>query len=182
MKTIIFIYLILLSFSVSATAVSPDFVEFNGKNTPMIYTPRVDFTKMPPPPTPPEPVNYEIPPPCSLTTASRDITWWAIIDDRLYVKAHRSACEEAEKWTYDPPVFADWVNKKIVLPQGPMIQYIHMGMDSMYGEYLILTVENGIIKDQELCIPDDEINELDEGYGEVIWRPLNQRCPSLKGK
>ncbi len=41
----------------------------------------------------------------------------------------------------------DWYSGIMVIPQGEMVHYVHMGYSSMYESYLMLRIENGRIKE-----------------------------------
>lgn len=42
-------------------------------------------------------------------------------------------------------VFAEWFNGELRIPQGEMLQYIHMGYASIYEEDLFLDIQNGVL-------------------------------------
>ena len=37
----------------------------------------------------------------------------------------------------------DWFNGILILPQGRIIEYVHMGYDSIYENYVLILIENG---------------------------------------
>ena len=41
----------------------------------------------------------------------------------------------------------DWYSGIMVIPQGEMVHYVHMGYSSVYESYLLLRIENGRIKE-----------------------------------
>ena len=47
------------------------------------------------------------------------------------------------------PLFADWFSGTLRVPQGKMLQYIHMGFESIYESELLIEVEQGLIIRQE---------------------------------
>lgn len=42
-------------------------------------------------------------------------------------------------------VFADWFTGHVVIPDGELVEYVHMGYASTYEKYLILRLEKGIV-------------------------------------
>lgn len=42
-------------------------------------------------------------------------------------------------------VLARWFTGQLVVPQGKLVEYVHMGFDSKYESYLVITVENGAV-------------------------------------
>lgn len=47
------------------------------------------------------------------------------------------------------PVLASWFSGELTVPQGELVEHIHMGFESRYESYLVITVENGRIVRQE---------------------------------
>mgnify|MGYP001826477571 CR=1 FL=1 len=43
------------------------------------------------------------------------------------------------------PVFASWFTGPLICPNGPEVQYIHMGYESTFEKYLIIEIENGLV-------------------------------------
>lgn len=43
-------------------------------------------------------------------------------------------------------VFATWFSGHVVIPNGALVNYLHMGYGSTYEKYILLRVENGLIK------------------------------------
>jgi len=48
------------------------------------------------------------------------------------------------------PILADWISETIRIPQGKMLEYVHMGYGSIYEKDLFITVENGVVKDRRV--------------------------------
>lgn len=42
-------------------------------------------------------------------------------------------------------VLADWFTGNIIIPDGELVSYVHMGYASTYSKYIILQVKNGVI-------------------------------------
>jgi hypothetical protein len=47
-------------------------------------------------------------------------------------------------------VFADWFNGEIRIPQGELLQYIHMGYESIFEKDLILKFKKGVLIDERV--------------------------------
>jgi hypothetical protein len=66
---------------------------------------------------------------------------WSIRRDKLYLikldGRFRLDGKEA--------IFADWFTGELNIPQGKMLDYIHIGFDSVYEEEIILTLEQGVV-------------------------------------
>lgn len=45
----------------------------------------------------------------------------------------------------DQPVFADWYTGPLILQSGELIQYVHLGYESVFENNTILEIENGIL-------------------------------------
>ena len=59
-------------------------------------------------------------------------------------------------------VYADWFSGKLVIPQGEMVQYIHMGYASQYERYIKLSIERGVLVEARIDKPviNHRLNEL----------------------
>jgi len=42
-------------------------------------------------------------------------------------------------------IFADWFTGNIIIPDGKLVEYVHMGYASTYDSYIILSVEGGVL-------------------------------------
>ena len=45
-------------------------------------------------------------------------------------------------------VFATWYTGHIVVPDGELVNYVHMGYASVYEKYILLRIENGVVSRQ----------------------------------
>lgn len=77
---------------------------------------------------------------------------WEIIDTRLYLIELHGTLEggaEATLATIFPDfpdrVFAHWYSGTIRIPQGKMLDYVHMGYGSTYERDLMLKIEKGVV-------------------------------------
>jgi len=57
-------------------------------------------------------------------------------------------------------VFADWVTGTFRVPQGNMIEYVHMGYESRYESYLLLQIDHGMV----IAVT------TEEGGGQSWWK------------
>jgi hypothetical protein len=84
------------------------------------------------------------------------IASWMIQDGRLFLAGIETENEHLKMDSVFPgkksPIFADWFSGRLRIPQGEMLQYIHMGYESRYESDLFLFVENGTIINQELVV------------------------------
>ena len=76
---------------------------------------------------------------------------WEIIDNKLYLiglKAYIEGYREVDLDYLFPgqkQVFASWFNGEIRIPQGEILEYIHLGYASLYEKDLFLIFENGVL-------------------------------------
>ena len=79
---------------------------------------------------------------------------WEIKDDKLYIvelKAYLEGYREVGLDYLFPrqnEVFANWFSGEIRMPQGEMLDYVHMGYASLYERDLILVFENGLLTNE----------------------------------
>ena len=66
---------------------------------------------------------------------------WEIKDGRFYLVKLSGRFELKG----DEPLFADWFTGVLRIPQGEMLQYVHMGFGTVFEEELHIKVENGIV-------------------------------------
>ena len=78
---------------------------------------------------------------------------WEIINDRLYLIDLEGKLEDDAEVTletffpgFPDRVFAHWYSRTIRVPQGKMLEYIHMGYGSIYERDLLIKIENGVVK------------------------------------
>jgi hypothetical protein len=70
---------------------------------------------------------------------------WEIRDKRLYLVELRGRLV----LDGDGPLFADWVDQMLVVPQGRLVQYVHMGFESQYESELWIKIVGGIETERE---------------------------------
>src|SRR5688500_6076221 len=66
---------------------------------------------------------------------------WEVKGGRLYLKDVRGLFELSA----GGPLFADWVSGWLVVPRGEVLEYVHMGFESVYERELHLRVESGVV-------------------------------------
>ena len=72
-------------------------------------------------------------------------------------------------------VFANWFNGEIRIPQGEMLEYVHMGYASLYDSDLFLVIENGILVNQyEVDNEAEYQNRLKKRQQEERERPAKE--------
>ena len=102
---------------------------------------------------------------------------WEIVDNRLYlVKLTGSLTSggDASLATLFPDnperVFAHWFSGTIRLPQGKLLEYVHMGYSSVYERDVYLVVENGVVTKTDIKVNGQaRTSDAPEGYGVGAW-------------
>lgn len=82
----------------------------------------------------------------------RYIGSWEIVDDRLYLTGLEGRLEDGTKVAtamifpgFPDKVFAQWYSGQIRIPQGELLEYVHMGYGSTYERDLLLEVRCGVV-------------------------------------
>lgn len=98
---------------------------------------------------------------------------WEVIDGRLYLIGLQGTLESGEDASlatvfpdFPDRVFAHWYSGTIRIPQGKLLEYVHMGYGSTYERDLFLEIEKGVVTSTR--IRQNGINESEdapEGYG-----------------
>lgn len=90
---------------------------------------------------------------------------WEIKDNKLYLiglKAYLEGYREIDLSYLFPrqkEVIADWFSGKIRVPQGEMLDYVHMGYASLYERDLILEIKNGELVNEYVVQNEEEFQE-----------------------
>ena len=98
---------------------------------------------------------------------------WEIIDERLYLTSLSGNLTDGTKASlstifpdYPDKVFAHWYSGKLVIPQGKLLEYVHMGYASTYERDLIISINKGVTINKEVINNGkSEDDEGPEGYG-----------------
>jgi hypothetical protein len=73
---------------------------------------------------------------------------------------HRGACQAREAKVSDfsngadGPVLADWYSGDLRVPRGKLVKYVHMGYESQYERYLMLTIAKGRFEGERIVAGD----------------------------
>jgi len=98
---------------------------------------------------------------------------WEIRDGRLYLIGLAGTLKdgaEANVATFFPNypdrVFAHWYSGKLRVPQGKLLEYVHMGYGSTYERDLVISIEKGVVT-ETVVQQHGTANNADapEGYG-----------------
>lgn len=98
---------------------------------------------------------------------------WEIINDRLYLvelSGKLSKGLTASLATvfpvYPDRVFAHWYSGCLRIPDGKLLEYVHMGYGSTYERDLIINIKKGVIIGKEFINKGESENtDGSEGYG-----------------
>lgn len=98
---------------------------------------------------------------------------WEILDDRLYLTGISGTLEDGTQATLETffpgfreRVFAHWFSGRIRVPQGKMLDYVHMGYASTYERDLFLDIENGVLRSSSVRENGTSAEpDAPEGYG-----------------
>lgn len=100
---------------------------------------------------------------------------WEIKDRKLYLielKAYLEGYREVGLDYLFPgqnTAFANWFSGKIRIPQGEMLDYVHMGYASLYERDLILVFENGLLTNEYIIDNEEEYqNRIEKREKEKI--------------
>lgn len=102
---------------------------------------------------------------------------WEILNSRLYLIALSGTLQdgtEAYLATVFPDfpdrVFAHWCTAQLRVPQGKLLEYVHMGYGSTYEEDLLIHVVKGVVINTETRRNGTSARrDAPEGYGVGGW-------------
>lgn len=87
----------------------------------------------------------------------RHTAHWRIEQDHLYLVAIHATYEDGSTAKledffpgYPERVFAHWFSGQLHCPRGDLLEYVHAGFASRYAEELVIQVERGVVKGQQL--------------------------------
>lgn len=99
----------------------------------------------------------------------RDIGSWEVVDDRLYLTELDGWLEDGNKVTaamifpgFPDKVFAQWFSGQIRIPQGELLEYVHMGYGSTYERDLLLELRDGVVIETMLRHNEVEASDDDD--------------------
>lgn len=148
MKRILLIVIALLAIPINswATAQLPEQLIYKGKTVGIYSEPLEQY------------FNKDHPKPIEWIQATCTALWrgylatWEIKDDKLYlVKIVRDGCsDDAPAMPLSKlfpgakgPIFAKWYTGTLIVPQGKVLQYVHMGYQSIYEQELHIKIKDG---------------------------------------
>jgi hypothetical protein len=66
---------------------------------------------------------------------------WKIKGRKLYLVRLRGRYKIAN----NRPIFAEWVDHELIIPQGKMLKYVHLGFESKYEKEIRIKIKKGIV-------------------------------------
>ena len=84
---------------------------------------------------------------------------WSIRRGKLYL----TKLEGRFQLAGSEAIFADWFTGELKIPKGQMLDYIHMGFDTVYEQEIILLVVAGVVINTEIVNPTRRI-----GYRDLV--------------
>jgi len=131
------------------TAQVPEKLIYQGKSISMCAEPLGDYFQL----AGIKP-DFEI---CHTALWRRYVGSWEILDDRLYLIGLKATLRDGTKASiatlfpdYPDRVFAHWYTGKLRIPQGELLNYVHMGYASTFESDLFLTIEHGVVTQTEV--------------------------------
>jgi hypothetical protein len=102
---------------------------------------------------------------------------WEIIDDRLYMVGLDGVQEDGRAVTletvfpgYPERVFAHWYSGTLRIPQGKLLEYIHMGYGSTCEQDVFLVLKKGVVVGKFVQSNGVSNNaDAPEGYGVAAY-------------
>ena len=82
---------------------------------------------------------------------------WSIRRGKLYL----TKLEGRFRLEGKEAIFADWFTGTLRIPRGKVLDYIHMGFDTVYEQEIILTVDQGLVKNTEVVPSTHRIRHSD---------------------
>jgi hypothetical protein len=114
---------------------------------------------------------------------------WEVVNDRLYLVGLEGILEDGSEATletvfpgYPERVFAHWYSGTLRIPEGRLMEYVHMGYGSTYERDRFLKIEKGIVVGCRVLQngeADDSVGA--EGYGIGAMTVFPRRSPDADG-
>ena len=153
-RLVVWSFVVLFAIFLFATAQEGDILLLDGKKY-FIYTnPLAPFLQK-------NPGKLPRPEVTSSSNWRGYIATWAVKNDRLVlvdVEMKHAVTKPGEQGFSTEPrsvmsemfpgqkdVLADWFSGHVVIPDGELVHYVHMGYASIYEKYILLRVENGVV-------------------------------------
>jgi hypothetical protein len=162
-KSVLLIIILLISLSVAASATpqAPDKLIHKGKTYMLFANPLESFYR-----TGQSKPRFQIAPRTWSSGNERGyVATWEVKDENLYLIGIDSwiceslgsdNCKKADlkemfgERYHDGRVKADWFSGELRMPEGKVLQYVHLGYDSLFERDTFLTVEAGKITDEKV--------------------------------
>jgi hypothetical protein len=94
---------------------------------------------------------------------------WELKGGRLYLVGLQGRCEMVG----GEPIPADWVSGWIRVPRGELLEYVHMGFESVYEEELQVRFEDGVEVERRVIV-----NGRKGDPRSRLKKPLSPKPPS----
>lgn len=98
---------------------------------------------------------------------------WEVKDNRLYMIGLSGVLEDGSEASletvfpgFPDRVFAHWYSGRVRIPEGKVLEYVHMGYGSTYESDLMINIEKGVVVSTKVI--HNGVSEEDggaEGYG-----------------
>ena len=81
---------------------------------------------------------------------------WELRDKKLFIIKLKGCIKDYKEvdlnylFPNKNEVFADWFSGDIRIPQGKMLQYVHLGYKSIFEKDLLLKLEDGVLVDERV--------------------------------
>lgn len=124
------------------------------------------------------------------------IAFWEIADDRLLLvdatiivpgedpQGHvkRSILPDVFP-SATPPLVAEWYSGALIVPQGEIVEYVHMGYQSVYERYLVFRIAEGKVLER-LSLSPEELARYRDAKFEAFTRTdeFRQAIDALRGR
>mgnify|MGYP006384042175 FL=1 len=146
-RTFAFLLGLLIGQAAHATAQTPDAIRIDGKDYALNTNPLSQNPKM-----------AEWKPPADASTSTANwrgyLAAWEIRDDQLLltdvtIETYDEATEKygqhtvAADFVSAVPATADWYTGALIIPDGELVDYVHMGYGSTYAHYRIYRIRQG---------------------------------------
>ena len=146
--------LLVLHASAHATAQIPDEILINGERASLFTEPFSTYLLATDSVKKLEPFLHRHP--CSGSWRGHVAFWEVRADKLVLAKLVANPCDEKPKEIplatffpgQDGPIPATWYSGRLVVPQGKMARYVHMGYGSQYERYIVLIVVNGAVTER----------------------------------
>ena len=110
---------------------------------------------------------------------------WEVLDDRLYLTDLDGMLDDGSQAnietvfpSFPDRVFAHWYSETIRIPQGKLLDYVHMGYGSTYERDLLLVFEKGVLLEtrvRENGVSLSETAPEDYGVGGMTIFPVPEK-------